>query len=119
MMKMNNREQATKDRLMVMDIYEIMNEMHYLEDKLMASETSIAVREGCVDLRTAELAQANMSIEKYEAELKKAEATIKALGDYVDSLLHEENCEGGEDDDENCNCSKGHIEALLKEQSSD
>ena len=54
-----------------------------------------------------------------EGKLDEAEATIRAIGDYNDTLLHEENCDARYNDDvaddehEECNCSKGHIEALL------
>ena len=48
-------------------------------------------------------------------------ATLKAISDYNDTLLHEDDCDARYDDEDNaeCNCSKGHIEALLKRRSDD
>jgi len=51
--------------------------------------------------------------------LEASEATIKAIGDYNYSLLHEDDCDARYNDDvaddehEECNCSKGRIQALL------
>ena len=44
-----------------------------------------------------------------------AEAKLKVISDYNDTLLHEDDCDARYDDEDNarCNCSKGHIESLL------